>query len=424
MREIQWLPPEEIARQQHRQLLALAAHMARESKQFSGRLAAAGLAPADLATPEGMRRLPPLARRDIQRAGEGFYAASLPEGHEPLRVTHTSGATGEPVTTRRTAVSQLFWRANNLRCHEWFGRDPRERCSAIRAHQPTVRVQPSWGAPMDRLLETGPFQAIPVRIDIAEQVRHLAEFRPACLIAYPSNLDAIRRHCQRHRIELPGIRLLLTMGEKLWPDVRHEAENFFGARVFDCYSSEEVGTIALECPASGLYHVMAESLIVEVLDEQGNPCRPGETGRLVLTDLTNFASPLIRYDVGDHGEPAGPCPCGRGLPTLKRILGRERNILRRPDGRQNWPFLGLSRYRQAAPIIQYQVVQRALERIEMRLVTERPLSEAEEAALAAILREELGYAFALDFAYFPAQIPRPAGGKFEEFVSLLPEAER
>jgi len=109
--------------------------------------------------------------------------------------------------------------------------------------------------------------------------------------------------------------------------------------------------------------------------------------------------------------------------SLKRIAGRERNMLRLPDGRRNWPFLGLSRYREVAPVIQYQVAQTALERIEMRLVTERALTGAEQASLADVLREGLGHPFAVDFVYFPDEIPRPANGKFEEFLCLLPAEE-
>ncbi len=417
----QWLDRSEIEKLQHRQLAVLARHLALNSRSFAARLATAGLAAEDLATPEGLRRLPPLGRRDMQSVGEEFFCRTLPEGHAPYRETRTSGSTGEPVRTRRTVVSQLFWRAINLRGHGWFGRDLTRPTTVIRAHLPAVRVQPHWGPPMNLLFETGPLQTIPVRTDLAEQVRLLVEFKPACLIVYPSNLDALVRHCRRHGIEIGGLELILTMGETLWPAVRAEAETLFGARVFDGYSSEELGNIALQCPDSGLYHVMAENLLVEVLDEAGRPCRPGETGRLVITDLSNFAAPLVRYDIRDHAEVADPCPCGRGLPSLKRILGRERNMLRRPDGQHHWPFLGYWRYRDAAPIVQYQLVQTALDRIEMRLVTEAPLTPRQEDDLAGVVRDGLGYPFDIRFVYFDQEIPRPASGKFEEFLSLLPE---
>ena len=92
------------------------------------------------------------------------------------------------------------------------------------------------------------------------------------------------------------------------------------------YSSQEVGYIALECPTGESYHVQAENVLVEVLDDQDRPCSPGDVGRVVVTALHNFATPLLRYDIGDYAEVGAPCPCGRGLPALRRIMGRQRNM--------------------------------------------------------------------------------------------------
>ena len=118
----------------------------------------------------------------------------------------------------------------------------------------------------------------------------------------------------------------------------------------DTYSSQEVGVIAIECPQGDGYHAMSEGLVVEVLRDDGEPCAAGETGHVVVTDLTNFATPLIRYDLADLAEAAGPCACGRGLPRIRRILGRERNLLRLPDGRRFWPLVGAFEYRAGAPV--------------------------------------------------------------------------
>jgi phenylacetate-CoA ligase len=286
-----------------------------------------------------------------------------------------------------------------------------------------MKVQPHWGRPLNLLFETGPLQAIPTNLDIAEQVRLLAEFKPDSLVVYPNNLDAIRRHCQRESIELPGISLIFTMTETLSSRVRAAAESFFGARIFDCYSSGEMGLVALECPESRLYHLMAETALMEVLDDRGNPCGPGETGRLVLTDLSNFASPVIRYDVADYAERAGPCPCGRGLPSLARIVGRERNLLRRPDGKRYWPRLDVDNYREVAPVVEHQLVQRELDLMEMKLVVEAPLTAKQEEDLAAMLHTALSYPFRIEFTYFEREIPRSPAGKFEEFLCLVPDDE-
>jgi phenylacetate-CoA ligase len=127
--------------------------------------------------------------------------------------------------------------------------------------------------------------------------------------------------------------------------------------------------------------------------------------------------PLIRYELGDHAEAGAPCPCGRGLPTIARILGRSRNMLRLPGGAERWPLVGFDRYREIAPIRQYQLVQHDLESIEARFVADRPLTADEEAGLTRVIQSSLGYPFRVTFAYFEGEITRGPGGKFDEFVS-------
>ena len=129
-------------------------------------------------------------------------------------------------------------------------------------------------------------------------------------------------------MRLPGLREVRTLGEASTPDLRALCREAWGVPLVDVYSAEEVGYIALQCPEHEHYHVQAESVLVEILDERGAPAPPGETGRVVVTDLHNFAMPLVRYEIGDYAEVGEPCACGRGLPVLRRIVGRVRNMLR------------------------------------------------------------------------------------------------
>src|SRR5690606_42070577 len=123
------------------------------------------------------------------------------------------------------------------------------------------------------------------------------------------------------------------------------------------YSAEEVGYIAHQSPQDESYLVQAEHVIVEVLDADGAPCLPGEVGQVVVTTLNNFARPLIRYALGDYARVGGPAACGRGLPVLQDIRGRQRNMLRLPDGNRIWPRTGFKEYAAGAPVVQHQLVQ-------------------------------------------------------------------
>jgi phenylacetate-CoA ligase len=103
--------------------------------------------------------------------------------------------------------------------------------------------------------------------------------------------------------------------------------------------------------------------------------------------------PLIRYDIGDWAEVGPPSPCGRSLPVLTRIQGRTRAMVTLPDGGRFWPFIRLEDLLDAAPVRQFQVVQKSLSRIELRLAVDRPLSADQQARLADIVRDSLHHPF-------------------------------
>lgn len=411
----QWLPTAKIAERQRLQLRVLLGHAALHSPHFKERLSAAQLTPDELVEEGGLQRLPVLTRRALQSADDALFCNELPQGHLPYSETRTSGSSGEPVVVRRTAINQLFWLAYTLREHLWFERDFRLPLAIIRAGG--LVNQNDWGPPVSLFFPSGPAAALPISTDISLQADWLRQFNPGYILTYPTNLAALADELRCRDIALPKLRQVRTIGETLSQQTRDQVRVALGVEVVDIYSSQEVGVVALQCPQSGHYHVMAESLIVEVLDEMGKPCTVGQSGRVVITDLHNFATPLVRYDIGDYAEVGEVCPCGRGLPTLKRINGRQRNMVALPDGTRHWPLVGFQHFREIASIRQYQLIQRSTELIEVRLVADRELSAAQQTRLGNIIRDALGYPFRLNFVYFEETIPRGANGKFEEFVS-------
>ncbi len=412
----QWLAAEEIVARQYRQLRSLADYAVQHSAAFRARLSSAGLQPADLVTPDGLRALPVLTRRNLQQSAGSLFCDGVPDGHAPVGHATTSGSTGEPVVVRRTAVNQLDWWAFTLREHLWHSRDFGERMCAVRANLNSIIRRNDWGQPANLLFHTGPSLGLPITTAVHRQLELIEEFAPASLLIYPNALDALAKLIRDERHPIPSIQHLRTVGETLSPRIREEAQQTFGARLNDVYSSQEVGYIAIECPDTSNYHVMAEALLIEVLDGRGKPCAPGEIGRITITDLHNFATPIVRYDIGDYAEVGAPCGCGRGLPTLARILGRERNLIVMPDGSRHWPLVGFAQYRELAPVVQYQFVQEDRTRVTVRLVVERGLTSEEESRLREHMQQALGYAFQIDFEYLPDAIPKGANGKFEEFV--------
>ncbi len=416
----QWLGPDDIRREQFHQIGLLAAHFAQRSPLFAERLQRAGLAAADLATPEGFARLPPVTRRGLQDAGERLYCLDVPESHRPIYAAETSGSTGQRVEIRKTAVTNLIWMAMTLRGHDWSGRDLGGRNASILPHIEKVQEVGDWGPPFAHLYKTGPTLALPTVIGIDEQVRRLRAFMPDYLLLSPTNLAGVMDECRAAGGPLASLKGISTINETLKPGLRRAAEEYFGATVNDLYSSAEAGNIAMQCPDSDLYHVMAEGILLEVLDDAGRACKPGEIGRVVVTDLANYATPLIRYQISDYAEAAGPCPCGRGLPTIKRIMGRERHLAVRPGGSRFWPAVGDIPLHEAASILQVQYVQHAPDEIETRLVVAADVTPEQEEKMRRMIQKVLDTPYKVRFTYFREKFPREKSGKFEEFVCKIP----
>lgn len=423
----QWWPADRLLTAQLGQLKQLLAYAATQVPFYRERLPDAGELPEGGLTPALWSSLPILRRHEVQAAGEALRAQRLPGGHGRTDVVRTSGSTGMPISVTKSALSNLFWHACLVRDHRWHGRDFAGRFAAIRAMDDGVGLYPngirnsSWGRMTALVHPTGPAFGLSIRASTGEQAEWLSRVRPNYLLSYPSSLAALARHCAAHDIGLPGLRGLLSFGEVCGDDTRAICRDVWKLEIADSYSTQEVGYIALQCPDhAGHYHVMGEDVLVEVLDDEGRACRPGEVGRVVVTPLHNFAMPLIRYEIGDLAEVGPPCPCGRGLPVLTRVGGRVRHMLRLPDGGTLWPRMRAGTYREIAPIRQFQLAQTAIDRLELRLVVERPLTADEEEKLRAEIRERLsGRDFVIDLSYRDS-IPRSPGGKYEDVRCELP----
>ena len=276
----------------------------------------------------------------------------------------------------------------------------------------------NWGPPVALAFPSGPAHALSIATTARQQAEWLGRIQPHYLLTFPSLLPDLARECASQNVVLERLRHVRTVAEYVDPDVRTLCRKAWGVPVHDMYSAQEVGYIGLQCPAEEQYHLQSESVFVDVLRENGDPCAPGEVGRVVVTPLHNFAMPLIRYALGDYAEAGSPCSCGRGLPVLRRIFGRARNMLCLPNGERIWPRLGELRYVEILPIEQYQVVQKEVGRLEVRLVSARRGTEEEERRLKAIIVGRLGYLLDVDVVYVD-NIPRGPGGKFEEFKSEL-----
>ena len=416
----QWWPPETLLAFQLRQLELLLTHASKTVPFYRRRLRALAELRRGGLTLDRWRRIPLLTRTDIQDAGQDLVSRALPKDHGRTVDASTSGSTGQPVKFKRTSITGLFFDALNLRYHLWHGRDFSAKVAKIsRLADPDG---PGGSRNWVPGYVSGPTVQLDIRKTISEQLAWLEQVKPDYLLTRSSNLRALLERCGETGLRFPSLREVATMGEVLEPDVRAECREVWGLSIVDAYSTQEVGMIALQCPEHPHYHVQAESLLVEILDDEGRPCAAGESGRVVVTDLHNFATPLIRYDIDDYAVLGEPCSCGRGLPVIKSVLGRVRNILTLPSGEKLWPsnhLIFTEALGKSIPSLrEAQLVQRTLRDIEVKLVVTRPVTAEEEAEAQRALGEALSDAFAFRFVYVD-KIPRPRSGKFQAVLSEL-----
>lgn len=405
LEQSQWWRAAELETMQRKQLAALLDHAKRTVPLYRDRLST------------GASRVPILTRPELQSAGTTIQSNALPPGHEPATVVRTSGSTGRPVQVLSSRVSKLFHGALSVRYHLSHGRDPSAKLAALRRvyHKPG---DPNVAQPWIPGFASGPMVSLDVEHVLEDQLAWLEREAPRYVLTYPSNLQGLLRLSAARAWAPAGLQQVMTYGEALDPGLRAQCESAWGAKLIDAYSAQEIGAIALQCPEHPPYYVQSEDVLVEVLDDDGDPCGPGETGRVVVTDLHNFATPLIRYELGDYAVVGRPCPCGRGQPVLESVIGRTRNLLTLPDGRQTCPRFLTEEWAFDLGVRQLQVHQRDLESVHVALVTERKLRPAEEARIVESIAKTLGHPFEVHVDYVD-EIPRDPSGKFEEFKSDL-----
>ena len=411
----QWFAPERLLEIQMQQLGELLRHARRYVPYYRDRPDWKAIDLAATPVLEAFRQLPRLSRAEVQAAGKALFSVAPPRHHGKAVSGRTSGSTGRPVEYLSNALCQLLWRTVTLREHFWHRRDFSGKLAVIRAGVTTADM-PDWGPSTDVAFQTGPSASHDIHADLDTQAAWLASQDPDYLLAYPSTLVGLAKLYRTGRFRLSRLKELRSFGEALDTHARSLCRDAFQVPITDIYSASEVGYIALQCPDSGHYHVQSETVLAEVLRDDGRPCEAGEVGRIVVTPLHNLHMPLIRYELGDHVRLGGACPCGRGLPVIEEILGRQRNLLTLADGRRFWPYLHMMEWPQIAPVVQAQAVQKSPREIEIRLVLARPMREDEQARLAEFIQGHLPQRCELRFSVVEA-IARSASGKYEDFLS-------
>ncbi|RMG43949.1 MAG: phenylacetate--CoA ligase family protein [Acidobacteria bacterium] len=407
-----------LARQWER-LREIVAHAYRETPFYRRRFDEIGFAPEDLREWDDLRRLPVLRKSDIQRSAAELRARTIPdERTEPRK---TSGSTGSPLRLVVDIPSSQWKRGVTLYRDGWTGWRLGEWRAALWGNPEHLA---HWrGRLRNRLLERMIFLDT-LKMDSAEVAAFASRVRkiaPTLLFGHAHSLYLLAREWRNAGWPTFRPRAVLSTAMVLHEHERRLIGEVFECPVFDRYGCEEVSLIASECEAHSGLHVNTDTLVVEVVDADGRPAGPGVPGRVLVTDLTNRAMPVIRYEVGDMAVPAaGSCPCGRSYPLLSRIAGRVADYLVTPEGELISGISLTENFANMVPgIEQMQIVQDRRDHLRIRVVPAPSFGEGSVSTIAELVRRRFGDRMRFDLEKVGRIAPTP-GGKYRFTIREIP----
>ena len=368
--------------------------------------------------------IPIVTRADLRDRHDEMLAATLPPGHGPSKTFYSSGSSGVPVAVESTAIWTHANHATGYRFYELQKVESRGMRATVSNKTLTGEVLhdefyfkgngKQSGNPANDAREIVLNRALPEsrKLDLleAEQVVYLHDI--------PNNLEILARTnlARKNPVKLEAI---MCFGQGVTQDQRNLFQASFGARTLSIYSSQEGGMMGCQCGNESHYHLNPEIVHMEILTPEGKACKPGETGRVVITPFFSTALPLIRYDQGDTAELNPSCTCDSMLPVLRNITGRQDHFMRFPEGLRSATGLNQKLLREHLNALAFQIAQVETFTLEIRFlpadVGKAVNAEPIVAHIRALIHPKL------DVIFKPVEkIPLNAGGKQQRIVCEIP----
>jgi phenylacetate-CoA ligase len=415
LEDSQWWSPERLEHHRIRKLREFLAAAGSTVPYYQRLFRRISFNSQDVQRVSDIAAIPPLTKALVRSNTEELKAV----GARELMRHNTGGSSGEPL---------VFFVGKDRVSHDVAAKWRATRWWDVEIGEPEIVV---WGSPIelgtqdwirslrDRLLRSTllpAFEMSEPKVDAF--VAEIRARRPAMLFGYPSALAHIARHAANRRIRLNdlGIRVAFVTSESLYPEQRKDIESVFGCRVANGYGGRDAGFVAHECPAGGM-HIAAEDIIVEIVDDRGQPLPPGTAGEIVVTHMATASFPFIRYRTGDVGVlDERLCSCGRGLPLIGEIKGRTTDFVIAQDGTVMHGLALIYAVRDVPGIRKFKIVQQSIERTEIYLAVEGDFDRAKLIPIRHAMAQRLGGGVKIDF-HIVEDIPSEASGKYRHVVS-------
>jgi phenylacetate-CoA ligase len=284
-----------------------------------------GFNPNRVQSVEDLRKIPILEKSDIQKNFDSVISKKADK--RKLTIHATSGSTGMPLKIFGDRTSEAYNRALRYRSYTENGLRPKDIVAEITSPK-NVNYHK---LPIQKF---GFFRRYKLSIlddqtDLFERMNHI---KPDIIECYPSVLNLITQTCNKRDLQFRP-KVIFTIAELLLPAWRRNIVSFFDCDVRDVYGSVEFHRLAWECEKHEGYHLDTDVHVIEFLDAQNNPVSTGD-GYIVVTGLYNYAFPLIRYKIGELAKlKEEKCSCGRSLPLIDSIQGREDDYIKLPSGK-------------------------------------------------------------------------------------------
>lgn len=329
----QYCSLEQLRQLQEQRLQALITHAHNTSPWYRKVMEQIGLDANKPISIETLQQFPITTKLDIREHIDEFISNAF--STKELVTAKTGGSTGVSLNLFFDRCCQKLRNGAQLYADSFSGWKPGSRIAAIWGNPPIAKTikQKLRSFLLERMIYLDTMNLNPD--SMAAFVKRWYRFQPDMIFGHAHSIYLFAKYLHENKIQdLRPVGIVAT-SMMLLDHERALIEEVFGCRVSNRYGCEEVGLIGVECEQHQGMHINSAHIILECLDENNQPVLPGQSGKLVITDLNNYGMPLIRYRVEDVGALSyRECSCGRKTPLLERLEGRIADFLKKPDGGQ------------------------------------------------------------------------------------------